>query len=131
MNKKLIVFFDTVGRTIIAEEVERKDSTLKVKNPVIVHIVPNQQTGQMALQLLPGFFKEFQADKTQDTEWTYNLNMIAPCTHVDLDFRLISQYSNMFSNIEVPENPIVTPDQVQQPPQGPQQGSEVVNLFDK
>lgn len=125
INKEnIIVFFDAVGRTIITEKISETDQTIKVKNPVIVHIVPNQQTGQMALQLFPAFFKEFQADKSEDTLWSYPKNTIATCDAIDLDFRLLSQYEQMFSNIVLPDNNIVTP-------QGDNTKEEnVIKLFD-
>lgn len=106
-----IIFFDLVGRTIIGEKVSEEGEFIKVKNPVIVHIVPNQQTGQMALQLFPAFFKEFQADKNEDTVWNYRKCQLTLCDPIDLDFRLYSQYENMFSNIAVPQGTggIVTP----------------------
>lgn len=124
MSKKdMIVFFDTIGRTIIAEKDSETATHLKVKNPVIVHIVPNQQTGQMALQLFPAFFKEFQADKNEDTLWTYPKDLIVPSDHIALDFRLLSQYESMFSNIVIPNNNIVAPN-------GGAQNENVIKLFD-
>ena len=108
-NKNIVVFFDTVGRTIIAESLEETATELKVKNPVIVHIVPNQQTGQMALQVFPAFCKEFQADKSEDTTWSYPKNIIATSQPIALDFRLLSQYESMFSNIILPPANVVTP----------------------
>lgn len=111
MSKKLVTFLDTVGRTIIGEEVSspKGEKYLGVKNPVIVHIVPNQQTNQMALQLFPLFFKEFQADKNEDTIWSYNRETIVESVDIILDIKLQSQYSNMFSNIIVPDSTIVSP----------------------
>ena len=133
MENKLITFFDTVGRTLIAELVNEADDTITVKNPVIVHIVPNQQSGQMALQLLPAFFKEFLADRNQDTEWTYKKDNITLSNNPELDFRLKSQYQAMFSAIDIPDQTVVTPaEAVQEAQQGNQeQPDNVVNLFDK
>jgi hypothetical protein len=127
-DTKLITFFDTVGRTLIAEFVSDTETHVTVKNPVIVHIVPNQESGQMALQLLPAFFKEFLADKSQDTEWTYFKNNITLSNNPELDFRLKTQYQNMFSEIQVPDNNIITPQQAANPTE---QTGEVVNLFDE
>ena len=124
----MIVFFDTIGRTIIGEKVEETKDKLRIKNPVIVHIVPNQQTGQMALQLFPAFFKEFQADKTEDTVWTYLKGQITLSDPINLDFRLYSQYENMFSNIVIPDQQIITPGQPQD--SSPAPAGEPVKLFD-
>ncbi len=125
MSKKLVTFLDTVGRTIIGEEVDSPKGSdyLGVKNPVIVHIVPNQQTNQMALQLYPLFFKEFQADKNEDTIWSYNKSTIVESNDIVLDIKLQSQYNNMFSNIIVPDSTIVTPTEAK--PQG-----NVVKMFE-
>ena len=126
MSKKLVTFLDTVGRTIIGEEVDspKGEKFLGVRNPVIVHIVPNQQTNQMALQLFPLFFKEFQADKNEDTVWSYNRDTIVESADIILDVKLQSQYSNMFSNIIVPDSTIVTPTEAKV------QGGKVVKMFD-
>ena len=126
MNKKLVTFLDTVGRTIIGEEVEspKGEGYLGVKNPVIVHIVPNQQTNQMALQLFPLFFKEFQADKNEDTVWSYNRSTIDESDGIILDIKLQSQYANMFSNIILPDQNIVSPAEAKS------QGGKVVKMFE-
>jgi hypothetical protein len=124
-QENIIVFFDTVGRTIIGEKVTESETKISIKNPVIVHIVPNPQTGQMALQLFPAFFKEFQADKNEDTTWHYWKSQIVLSDTIKLDFRLYSQYENMFSNLVLPNNNIVTPGQAQANPAG-----EIVKLFD-
>ena len=51
----LTVFVDSVGRTIIGDEVSRNKTSLVVKSPAIIHVVPNPQTGQITVQLLPYF----------------------------------------------------------------------------
>ena len=62
---KLVVFLDTIGRTVLGERVDEKttDIVLTIKNPAVVQVMPNQQTGQLALQILPLFFKEFLAEE--------------------------------------------------------------------
>lgn len=124
MSKKIVTFLDTVGRTIIGEEVDspKGPNFLGVKNPVIVHIVPNQQTNQMALQLFPLFFKEFQADKNEDTVWSYNRESIVESTGIILDVKLQSQYSNMFSNLILPDSSIISPAEAK--------GGKVVKMFE-
>lgn len=118
----MIVFFDTVGRTIVGEKINETETQIEVKNPVIVHIVPNQQTGQIALQLFPAFFKEFQGDKSEDTVWHYWKSQITLSNKIALDFRLHSQYENMFSNV-------VTPDSITPPSN--KQDDNVIKLFDE
>ena len=57
-NKPLVAILDSIGRTIIGKKSNETDTTLSLENPSIVHVVPNQQTNQLQLQLIPIFFKE-------------------------------------------------------------------------
>lgn len=99
-EKKLTIFLDQVGRTVIGE-VLTKDSTeavLSVKNPAVV-AVSQQQTGQLSLQILPLFFKEFLADKNESTVWVYQKDKITLCKDVLLDFKLNAQYQQLFAPV--------------------------------
>ena len=122
-ENKIIVFLDSVGRTILGEKVNSDDNTIAIKNPAVIHIMPNQQTGQLQLQILPLFFKEFLADKDAGTVWTYNKKNVTEATDIVLDFKIEAQYKQIFA----PGNWHSAP-----APQQPQQGSpEVVKLFDE
>ena len=105
MNKdNLITFLDSVQRTVIGEIIgEVNGEFTLIKNPVVVnisqHIGQNgQPTGQMALQLLPVFFKEFLGDKSAETIYKYPSNQI---TRIDFnggfDFKLYAQYESLFN----------------------------------
>lgn len=120
-ENKIAVFFDSVGRTILGEKLEDKsnDKVLAIKNPAVIHIMPNQQTGQLQLQILPLFFKEFLADKDSGTVWNYNRANITEAVDVAFDFKLEAQYRQIFANIPAPA------------PQQPQGTPEVVKLFDE
>ena len=127
---KLVTFLDLAQRTVIGEDVttgeQRQQGLLQIKNPVVVSTAqqmdPNtrQPTGQMALQLLPTFFKEFQGDKSQPVMFTYREEQI---TRIEFeggfDIRLIGQYTNMFNILQ----------QVA-PTQPAAEGSKVIKLFD-
>jgi frataxin-like iron-binding protein CyaY len=121
-QNKIVVFFDTVGRTILGERIdtETNDKVLTVKNPAVVHIMPNQQTGQLQLQILPLFFKEFLAEKDSGTLWKYNRENITEAVDVVFDFKLEAQYRQIFA---------ATP--VAPAPQQPQGSPEVIKLFDE
>lgn len=123
-ENKIVVFFDTVGRTILGERLEDKttDKVLAIKNPAVVHIMPNQQTGQLQLQILPLFFKEFLADKDTGTVWNYNRANITEAVDVVFDFKLEGQYRQIF-------NPQPMPSPVPQQPQG--NSGDVIKLFDE
>lgn len=120
-ENKIVVFFDTVGRTILGERLDDKttDKVLSIKNPAVVHIMPNQQTGQLQLQILPLFFKEFLADKDSGTVWNYNRANITEAVDITFDFKLEAQYRQIFANMPAPA------------PQQPQGSPEVIKLFDE
>ena len=126
-KNKLVIFLDAIGRTILGE-VNSESSTeniLSVKNPVVLHVVPDN-AGRMSVQLLPVFFKEFLAAREDDAIFEFKRSNITESTIDTLDFRLQSQYQQLFGkgNIFVPPTGnIVTPDTAGTP-------SKVVNLFD-
>ena len=122
-NKKLVAFFDSVSRTIIGEEVSNTDKTLTVKDPAVLHLQPNPQTGQLSLQILPLFFKEFLADKSDDVVVEFAKCNITQVKEPVLDFKIIAQYEQIMSLASQP--------QPSQPVPGQQPSNEdVVKLFD-
>ena len=81
---------------------------------MIIHVQPDQQTGQLQVQSFPYIFMEFLKDKEQNN-WTFSKSAIS-ISDVQLDERIIQQYEN----INNPQPPIAQPE-----------GSgEVVSLFD-
>jgi hypothetical protein len=122
-NKKIVAFFDSVSRTIIGQEVESNDKTLTVKDPAVLHLQPNPQTGQLSLQILPLFFKEFLADKADDVIVSFTKDSIALVKDPVLDFKIIAQYEQIMSlaSQPQPEQPV--------PGQAPAD-QDVVKLFD-
>ena len=117
-EKKLTIFLDQVGRTVLGETEpsETTDAVLAVRNPAVV-AVSQQQTGQLSLQILPLFFKEFLADKNDSTVWLYQKDKITLCKDVLLDFKLNAQYQQLFGAI-----PATPPPQAQ---------ADVIKLFDE
>lgn len=115
---KTITFIDSIGRTILGEEVSLTDSSLKVKNPVMINVVQTQN-GQLQVQLIPLFFSEFIQDsgKAEGSSWTYNLATIV-LGEVAVDSRLLEQYTRILQSFSAP---------VQQ--QG--SGDAVIKLFDE
>lgn len=127
-NTKITAFFDSVSRTIIGEEVTEAstDKVLVVKDPAVLHLQPNPQTGQLALQILPLFFKEFLADRTDSVIVEFNKDTITTIKDPILDFKIVAQYQQIVNLASQP--PQAQPGQ----PQAGEQPSneEVIKLFD-
>jgi hypothetical protein len=111
---KITTIIDHIGRTVIGVEVSQTDTTLTLDNPVIIHVQPNPQTGQLQVQSIPYIFMEFlTADSRKANNWTFTKSSIITTT-VELDSKIIAQY-----------NSINTP-----APQQPQGSPEVIKLFE-
>lgn len=121
-NKNLVVILDTIGRTVLGETADSPKGSFSIKNPVILHIVPADNSGKMSVQLLPLFFREFLADKSGDVVFTYDASRVTKTDIDALDFRLQAQYAQMFN----PANNFV----VGEPSEAPS-GDSVVKLFDE
>ena len=118
-DKKIKTIIDHIGRTVIGVVVKEDTKTITLNNPVIIHVQPDQQSGQLQVQSFPYIFMEFLKDKDKNN-WTFTKTAI--CTSdVELDDRIISQYDN----INNPQPPI----QSSSAP-GPVKDPEVIKLFD-
>jgi len=91
-----ITFIDSIGRTILAEEINRTDTSVVVKNPAMINVA-QAQNGQLQVQLIPLFFAEFidASTRSDGTTWTYNLNTVT-LGEVSIDARLLEQYTRVF-----------------------------------
>ena len=114
-NKQLTVFLDNIGRTIIGKITNEDANVLSVENPALVHIQANPQTSQLQLQILPLFFREFQADKGQPTVWNFKKANITTSEEIPFAVQFTAQYEQMF----------------QVAPAQPQKEPEVIKLFDE
>ena len=111
---KITTIIDHIGRTVIGVEVEQTATTLTLDNPVIIHVQPNPQTGQLQVQSIPYIFMEFLAPGSRTSNhWTFNRASIVQSS-VELDSKIILQYNGI--NTPAP----------QQPAQG---NAEVIRLF--
>jgi hypothetical protein len=113
---KNITFIDSIGRTILSEEISRNDTTVVVKNPAMINVA-QAQNGQLQVQLIPLFFSEFidESQRTGGSTWTFNTNTIT-LGDVEIDGRLLEQYVRVFSTAAV---------------QAPTEDPAVVKLFDE
>lgn len=112
-NIKTII--DHIGRTVIGEQISETETTLTLNNPVIIHVQPNPQNGQLQVQSIPYIFMEFleQSSRTVN-HWTFNRSSIVQ-SGVQLDSKIIAQY-----------NGINTPTT-----QAPREEAEVIRLFEE
>lgn len=103
MSQNIKVFIDHVGHTIVGE-VLSSDKTLEVKNPAVLIAAPNAN-GQLTVQLVPVFFKEFvKASKREDgVIFSYPIDKVVQ-SEAELDERLTEQYVNMFRPAQKSEN---------------------------
>lgn len=115
MKSEMKVIVDHVGRTVLGVFESETETELTLNNPVIIHVQPNPQTGQLQVQSFPYIFMEFLDNESRAKNlWTFNKNNIVTST-VKLDSKIINQYNNINS-----------PSQAQ-----PQGEPEVIKLFDE
>lgn len=138
-TKKIVAFLDSLNRCIFAEKVEERctNTSLVVKNPVVVNIVAQrdsltgQPNGQMALQLLPIFFKEFLAAKDADIIFSYNTANITQIDPLIFDFKLYAQYEQIFSNLILPQKAPIAQGMPNVGQQNTNKDSNIIKLFDE
>ena len=121
-DKKIKTIIDHIGRTVVGVAVKEDTKTITLNNPVIIHVQPDPQSGQLQVQSFPYIFMEFLKDKDKNN-WTFTKTAI--CTSdVELDDRIITQYDN----INNPQPPI----QQTAAPAATDSGEEpeVIKLFD-
>ena len=99
-NKEIIVFLDSVSRTLAGVKVSETETTISVENPVIVNAMPNQNS-QMSLQLIPVFFREILDDKNQECIFEYQKESIVTSNITNLDKNIEAQYAMLFQPVPV------------------------------
>lgn len=100
MEQNIITFVDHIGRTLVGvfvQDTEDKQSFL-VKNPAIIHVQPTQN-GQLNVQTIPLYFREFVGDKNkvEGTTWKFHYSSVVLGMNVENDARLIEQYHRLFT----------------------------------
>ncbi len=91
----IIVFLDSIQRTIIATRIESSDSdTLVVTKPVILQVTPTPDK-RLQVQLYPLFFREFATNRDEFPTWSYSKSTVV-MTDVALEANLLAQYKQMF-----------------------------------
>ena len=91
----IVVFLDSLQRTIIATRVVTPESGyIAVTKPVILQVSPTQDK-KLQVQLYPLFFREFTSNRDEFAVWTYATNNVV-LSDVKLEPGLIAQYKQMF-----------------------------------
>ena len=114
-KKPIKTIVDHIGRTVVGVLKKEDTKSITLFNPVIVHVQPDPQSGQLQVQSFPYIFMEFLKDKEKN-DWTFNKAAIST-SNVELDERITQQYAN----INNPSPPIQ---------QQAQEEPEVIQLFD-
>jgi hypothetical protein len=114
-KKPIKTIVDHIGRTVVGVLKKEDTKTITLFNPVIVHVQPDPNSGQLQVQSFPYIFMEFLKDKEKN-DWTFNKAAIST-SNVELDERITQQYEN----INNPNPPIQ---------QQAQEEPEVIQLFD-
>tara|TARA_R100000315_G_C5119555_1_gene68305 strand:- start:24 stop:419 length:396 start_codon:yes stop_codon:yes gene_type:complete len=114
-KKPIKTIVDHIGRTVVGVLKKEDTKTITLFNPVIVHVQPDPNSGQLQVQSFPYIFMEFLKDKEKN-DWTFNKASIST-SNVELDERITQQYEN----INNPNPPIQ---------QQAQEEPEVIQLFD-
>ena len=114
-QKEIIAIVDQVGRTVVGVETGRTDETLTLNNPVIVHVQPDPQNGQLQVQTFPYLFMEFIKGDRAENNWTFHLANIAVS-----DVKLTDQITAQYHAINTPAP--AAPAAAEEP--------EVIKLFD-
>lgn len=98
-NVKLIRM---LGEEVIAEVISEGDTTITVKNPVRIVVIPDQ-TNPKSPQVGLAPFLQFSEDKEVVLNKTLVITVVNPMT----DF--INQYNSLFGGIQLPSSKIITP----------------------
>tara|TARA_B100000131_G_C17580284_1_gene394786 strand:+ start:52 stop:447 length:396 start_codon:yes stop_codon:yes gene_type:complete len=114
-KKPIKTIVDHIGRTVVGVLKKEDTKSITLFNPVIVHVQPDPNSGQLQVQSFPYIFMEFLKDKEKN-DWTFNKASIST-SNVELDERITQQYEN----INNPNPPIQ---------QQAQEEPEVIQLFD-
>lgn len=104
MNLTAIV--DSVGRVVLGRH-DQENSTktvLNLRNPAVVNIQVDQQSGQISVQLIPYIFKEFVKSDLREAgvTWRFQRSAIVISDDLVLEDNIVSQYEKIFETAPEP-----------------------------
>jgi len=92
---QIIVYLDSIQRTIVATFVSQDDSSVTITKPAILNVAPTQEK-KLQVQLYPLMFREFFKDRDAFPTWTLSKTQITLASNLELEPNLIGQYTEMF-----------------------------------
>ena len=95
MEQKIIVFLDSIQRTIIATLVSDTKTSITVSKPAILNVAPTNEK-KLQVQLYPLMFREFFKNRDSYPTWTYSKDAVVVSDGLDLEENLTKQYNEMF-----------------------------------
>jgi len=102
---KLIAIVDSVGRVILGrhDESNSNKNVTNLKNPAVVNIQVNQESGQISVQLIPYIFREFVSSNQREAgvSWNFQNSSITTSPDLELEENIVGQYSRIFEAPEV------------------------------
>ena len=99
MNDPIIVFLDSIQRTIVATVVKTDTNSITITKPAILNVAPSQDR-KLQVQLYPLMFREFLKDRDVFPSWTYAKQSVVITDDCTLEANLIAQYVEMFKVIK-------------------------------
>lgn len=99
MEPKIIVFLDSIQRTIIATVSNETSDTLSVTKPAVLNVVPTQDK-KLQVQLYPLMFREFLKDRDSLPTWVYSKSAITIAQNIEIEPNLLAQYVDMFKVVK-------------------------------
>ena len=90
----IITIVDHIGRTVVGVKLKDTQKSLTIQNPVIIHVQPDPQSGQLQVQSFPYLFMEFIKGDKEKNNWTFDKSAIA-VSDVELDDKIVAQYNNI------------------------------------
>lgn len=106
-SMNLVAIVDSVGRVILGRDDQDKSNKqlLSLKNPAVVNIQVNQESGQISVQLIPFIFREFVKESTreQGVSWQFQRSSITTSDDLELEPSIIDQYARIFEGAPAPE----------------------------
>ena len=99
MNDPIIVFLDSIQRTIVATVVKTDTNSITITKPAILNVAPSQER-KLQVQLYPLMFREFLKDRDVFPTWTYPKSAITVAENLELEANLVAQYNEMFKIVK-------------------------------